>query len=224
MCCHGTAVAGIDGPYTDRRLARSAYLMMLEDAYGYGERDGRRVTAQQVASIESSAVKLVHAADTFTRSAGNIEDLAVGTVLAKSMVDLAGSVSNQRVRDAELEADAIVRAAQRKAIDEVTNYDRTMNERISCHMREEKITEVFRCLTPSGWDMDVDILNTELLNSLVSFTSDKPRRDAIADLVEQIRQQTRPSVRLFVNFYPRLRGSDGNQVPIVVFADKDGKE
>lgn len=236
--------AGVGGPYSDHAMSRSMQLIMMERSHDVGVSQGRTLSSSQVDNIESAAAELQHAAHRLHLTTSDARDASDRAYAAAYGLDSQVTENGQKmahftdqldradmvlanaqtssayiVKKAEEQAALIVDKANQDANDKMTNHDRVMTERVSCHLRNTYVGEVFACLTPTGWGMDVQVQDQSFLRSQMDFTSDKPRRSAISDLVEQIRFQTGSSIRLSVDFYPRLKDEYGNHTPIVVFSD-----
>lgn len=151
---------------------------------------------------------------------------------AQSVLDSANAVGSERtalaeqqaaerVRDAQQEAEKILDAARMAAYDEQTDYERVMNERVSCSfLAPATISQVVACLTPPGWQSDIQIESEQLKGAVMTFVSDRPRALAARDFVEMVRAQTNPPVRLRISWHPRLSDAKGLPIPLMLVAEE----
>lgn len=229
------ASSAVELRHTARVLdERSSYIETATSRVVGASNQTTSATRELALQQQDHAARMDHFDTQLSRNEGQI--IALRSVdqdmidTANRMLASADTVSQQRQSSAEIEAqrriqeavreaDQIVTRAKVSVYDESTNYERVMNERVSCHLREVLVAEVFRCLVPQGWEADIDIANQDFARSMMSYTSDKPRRMAISDLVDQLRLQTDSQIRLSVNFYPRIQDASGAPRPLVIFSD-----
>lgn len=145
----------------------------------------------------------------------------------------AEDVSGRKIRLAEAEAAKQLEAANERAKQVLAkakqtahvsqgNYERVMTERVNCNLRNALVVEAFECVTPTGWEWDLEVDDDRFTNAFISFTSDRPRAAAIQDLLTKIRRQTEnPKIDLRANFYPRLVSKrTGEPTPTVLFVEE----